>query len=491
MTTVDGRRAWAVLVALCLGQSLVLLNSTVVNVAVPDLAADLGASLDGVLWVVNSYVVVVTGLLLVTARLGDLVGPKRMYLAGVAVFTAASALCGLASSPGQLVAARVAQGVGAAMLSPQSLAMISHLFPPRRRGAAFGVWGAFAGISVAIAPTVGGLLVSWLDWRWVFLVNVPVGVCVLVAAAIVVPAVRVAGGRRLDLAGALLVTAALFLVSFALIEGEPRGWGSVWGPVTVPVLLGVGVLALVGFALVQRSRQDRDPLVPFAVVRDRDFVLMSGVSAAIACGVGGTLFLVLLHLQTAAGMSALAAGLVVAVAPAVSALASPLAGRLTDRLDGRWVLAAGLACTALGAGYLAAVLSPDARWPVLVPPLLVFGFGMGVVFSPAGVIATRGVPPELAGAASGLFNLARMSGTAVGGAAVGALLQARLGRPGEDLAAIPPDVLGEAVREVFALPVLVLVAGIALTAAARPSPAGDPGPDPGAIPARAGGTATR
>ncbi len=469
----NGRRSWSILVALCLGQSLVLLNSTVVNVAVPALSAELGATLDAVLWVVSSYVVVVTGLLLVTARLGDLVGHKQMYLAGVAVFTVASAFCGLAQTPGQLIAARVVQGVGAAMLSPQSLAMITHIFPPERRGAAFGVWGSFAGVSVAIAPSVGGLLVSWLDWRWVFLVNVPVGLGALVAAAVLVPLVPVKGGRRLDVSGTVLVTVALFLISYALIEGEPRGWGAVWGPVTVPMLLGVGVLALAAFVLVQRAKQDRDPLVPFTVARDRDFVLMSAVSAAIACGVGGTLFLVLLHLQLALAMSALAAGLVVAVAPAVSAVASPLAGRLTDRLDGRLVLAAGLAFTALGAGWLALVLGPGTAWPALVPPLLVFGFGMGVVFSPAGTIAMRGVPPELSGAASGLFNLARMSGTAVGGAAVGALLQARLGRAEDDLAAVEPGLLGDAVRWAFVLPVAVLVVGIGLAAAARPRPSPD------------------
>lgn len=462
------RNPWTVLFALCVGQSLGLLNSTVVNVALPAIGTDLGATLEQLLWVVNVYILVLTALTLVGARFGDLFSPKRMYLVGLGVFTAASVLCGLAGSPGELIAARIAQAVGGALMSPQTLSIITKIFPADRRGAAIGVWGSFAGISVAAAPTVGGLLVSALDWRWVFFVNVPIGVAGFVLALVVVPDVAASATRRLDLAGIGLVTGGLFLITYALLEGEPHGWGPVWGPVTAPMLLAAGVLALVVFAVVQRHRQHRDPLLPFAVVRDRNFVLMAVVTATIACGIGSVFLLVFLHLQSGAAMSPLASGLAVAAAPFVSVFVSPVSGRLTDRFGGKWVLVAGLGMSAAGVAMLALATRTEATWPSLLPALLVLGVGMGVVFSPGGTIAMRDIPQEHSGAASGLLSLSRLTGSAVGSAAVGALLQARLGAaPGADLGSLAPAVLTDAVRFAYLLPIAVLVAGIGLTVAAR------------------------
>lgn len=466
------RNPWTVLVALCVGQSLGLLNSTVVNVALPAVGADLGATLDQVLWVVNAYILVFTALTMVGARFGDLFSPKRMYLVGLGVFTAASIACGLAQSSGQLIAARVLQAVGSAMMSPQTLSIITKVFPADRRGAAIGVWGSFSGLAVAVAPTLGGLLVSALDWRWVFFMNAPLGVAGFVLAVLVVPNVPAGASRRLDLPGIALLTSGVFLVTYALIEGEPHRWGPMWGPVTAPMVLAAGVAAMVVFWRVERRRQDRGPLLPFAVVRDRDFVLMSAVTAAIACGIGCTFLLVFLHLQSGAGMSALTSGLVVAVAPGISIFFSPLSGRLTDRYGGKYVLVTGLVLAAVGIGLLALETRVDTTWPGLLPALVVLGVGMGVVFSPGGTIAMRNVAPEHSGAASGLLSLSRLIGSGIGSAAVGALLQARIaaaGAAGTDFGAVPAQAITDAVRLAYLIPVAVLVVGIGLALAVRAS----------------------
>jgi len=468
MTT--SRSPWTVLFALCVGQSLGLLNSTMVNVAIPAISADLNATFDQVLWVVNVYILVLTALTMVGARFGDLFSPKRMYLIGLGVFTAASIGCGLAQSPQQLIGARIVQAIGSAMMSPQTLSIITKVFPADRRGAAIGVWGSSAGLSVAVAPSLGGLLVSTLDWRWVFYMNAPIGVVGFMLAALVVPNVPAARSRRLDVVGIGLLTSGLFLITYALIEGEPNQWGAVWGPVTAPMLLAAGVVAVVIFVWVERGRQHREPLLPFVVVRNRNFVLMSGVTAAIACGIGCTFFLVFLHLQAGAGMSALASGLAVAVAPLVSIFFSPVSGRLTDRYGGKYVLICGLGLSAAGVGMLALETRVDSSWPGLLPALVVLGVGMGVVFSPGGTIAMRNIDPEYSGAASGLLGLSRMVGASIGSAAAGALLQARLaasGAAGADIGTVPPHAITDAVRIAYLLPVAVLVIGVGLTMAAR------------------------
>lgn len=474
---------WAVLFALCVGQSLGLLNSTSVNVALPAIGTGLNASLGQLLWVVNVYILVLTALLMVGARLGDLFSPKRMYLVGLAVFTAASAVCGAAQNPTQLVAARVVQAAGSAMMSPQTLSLITKVFPANRRGAAIGVWGSFSGVSVAVAPTLGGLLVSTLDWRWVFLVNVPIGLVGLLLAAIVVPDVPSARSRRLDLVGIGLLTVSLFLIAYGLIEGEPNRWGAVWGPVTVPMIVAAGVLGLVVFAVVERGRQHGDPLLPFAVLRTRNFVLMAGVTATIACGIGTVFIVVFLHLQSGVGMTALAAGLAVAVAPVVSTVVSPVSGRLTDRFGGKYVLLTGLAVCAAGVAMLAGVTRVDVSWQGLLPAMVVLGIGMGVVFSPGGAIAMRDVDSALSGAASGLLSLSRMIGSALGAALVGMMLQADLaasGSAGAGLADLPPQAVTDAVRFVYLLPIGVFVIGMLLSLAAYHQ-RGEPGSAPAGV----------
>ncbi|TWP48424.1 DHA2 family efflux MFS transporter permease subunit [Lentzea tibetensis] len=464
------RNPWLVLVALVLGQVATLLDTTVVNVAVPTLAADLGAGLDSVLWVINAYVLAFTVLLVTGGRLGDLFGQRRMFVLGVTLFTLASVVCGAAQSPGQLVAARVVQGIGAAMLVPQTLSLLTIVFPEEKRGAAFGVWGAVGGLGAAVGPTVGGLLVDTLGWRWIFYLNVPLGIAAAVLGLLWLPEHASNGRRRLDVLGTVLVTTGLFLLTYGLIEGERHGWDG-----TIQLVLVAGVLVLALFVLAERGRQDREPLLPFAVVRDRNFSLMAVVVAALPLGLGAMLFLTLLHLQSVAGLSARDAGLTIAVAPLLSAVVAPKSGAMIDRYGGKPVLMAGFALFAAGIVGIAFAVRADGQWWHLLPGLVVLGFGMGVGGSPAAIIAMRDVDQSMSGAASGLFNTTRLCGSLLGSAAVGALLQARLTAEGVHPDLLKSGVVPPALREGFAdalrfaylLPVAALVLGVLLTLGVR------------------------
>ena len=443
------RGPWPVLYTLLLGLFVMGVSSTSVNTAIPAISGDLGATFDELLWVVNIYTLVLAVLVITAGRLGDLYGPKRLFMAGLTLFTCASVACGLSQTPTQLIVARAVQGVGGALVSPQSLSMISKVFPPERRGRAMGVWGATAGAAVAIGPSLGGLVVSGLGWRWVFLVNVPVCVLAVVLAAVLIPHVDTGRRRRLDLLGSFVAAGGLFLVMFGLIEGQNYGWGSVWGPVSIPALIvaGVGLLGL--FVIVERARQHREPLLPFTIVRDRNFTLMAAVTITLVGAVGAMLLLLSVYLQSALGMTALAAGLVMAIAPTVSIGVAPISGRLTDRLGGKPVLIAGLVLFAAGLLYVVLVSDVDTTWLDLVPGLAIVGVAMGVTFAPPLTIAMYNIDSAVAGAASGTLNTIRQFGATIGAAVVGAVIQARLVISVQDAAADQARSLDPGLRNDF------------------------------------------
>ncbi|MEU1735534.1 DHA2 family efflux MFS transporter permease subunit [Streptosporangium sp. NPDC020145] len=412
---------WAVLLTLSLGFFMTLLDITVVNVAIPSMIGELHASLDEMLWVINVYVLVLAALLITSGRLGDVRGPRTMFVAGVALFTVASVLCGLAQDPAQLITARAVQGLGAAALVPQTMTIIIGTFPAERRGAALGVWGAVAGVATIAGPTLGGLLVSTTDWRWIFFVNVPIGAVVLAMALTLVPDTRHGSHRRLDMPGVTLATATLFCLTFALTEGERYDWGT-----AIQALLGGAALSLAAFLIHQRSRQGDEPLLPFALFRDRGYAVMSFVSATVQVGMIGLFLPVMIYLQSVLHLSAFTAGLVMAPAMMVSALLSPLAGRMSDRIGGTYILMGGLTLFAAGLTWLAWVTDVGRTGWEFQPALIVTGAGIGCVFGPMVTVALRNVEPGLAGAASGVLNTIRQIGTICGSAAVGAVLQNRL-----------------------------------------------------------------
>jgi EmrB/QacA subfamily drug resistance transporter len=417
---------WAVLIVVSLGFFMTLLDLTIVNIAIPSIISELHASFDDVLWVVNAYALVLAVLVITCGRLGDLLGPRSLFAAGVTVFTAASAACGLAPSPGWLIAFRAVQGVGAALLMPQTLAIITMVFPPERRGAAFGVWGAVAGAATIAGPTLGGLLISAFDWRWIFYVNLPIGAIVLALTWVLIPDLRPGRRHRLDIPGVLLSSAGLLAICYGLVEGQTYNWGTITGFVSIPLVLGAGVVLIAAFLVVQWRQQDREPLVPFSVFKDRDFSLMNFVSGTLVIGMMGIFLPLTLYLQTVLGFSALKAGLVMAPASLISVFVAPLAGRMTDRIGGKWILFTGLLLFAGGMGLTFLVARTNSSWPDFLPGLIVAGVGMGGTFAPLTTTAMRNVAPQMAGAASGVLNTVRQVGTVIGTAAVGALLQNRL-----------------------------------------------------------------
>jgi len=415
-----------VLIVVSLGFFMTLLDLTIVNIAIPNMIARLHASLDGVLWVINAYALVLAVLLITAGRLGDLRGQRTMFMVGVVTFTLASAACGLSPSVGWLIAFRAAQGVGAALLLPQTLAILTTVFPPERRGAAFGVWGAVAGVATIAGPTLGGLLVSAFDWRYIFFINVPIGAAVIALSVFLIPDVRVGARHRLDVPGVLLATASLLAICYGLVEGQRYNWGKIASFISIPLVIGAGVVLLGVFVLVQARTQDREPLVPFGLFRDRNFSLMNWVSGVLSVGMMGIFLPFTIYLQSALGFSALKAGLTMAPASIVSMFVAPVAGRMTDRIGGKYILMSGLMFFAIGFGLAAAIATPHSTWQDFIPAFAIAGLGMGCTFAPMTTVAMRNIQPRVAGAASGMINTVRQVGAVIGVAAIGALLQNRL-----------------------------------------------------------------
>lgn len=419
-----GARPWPALAVLCLANFLILLDATIVSIALPDIQSTLDAGIDEALWVLNGFLLAFASLLIVFGRLGDLVGPRAMFVTGLGVFTAASLLCGLSATAGQLVAARALQGVGAAALLPQALVLIAAIFPPERRGAAFGLFTAVGGVASVSGPTVGGLLVTQFGWEWIFLVNLPLGVAGIALALRLVPDLRPGGKHRFDPLGVLLATAGLVGLAYGLVEGQRHDWGTIAGPVTVPGILIGSVALLVLFVLWERHHPE--PLIPLALLTTRNFALATAVTSITSFAIFGLLIVFVLEAQAVLGMSPLAAGL--AALPwtlALSAVA-PVAGRLTDRIGGRVLLVAGLMCCAAGLLGVAVLPSTESGAATFALPFVLFGVGTGLTVAPAVTEAMRVVPPRLTGAASGVLNTARQVGAVLGAAVVGAVLQNRL-----------------------------------------------------------------
>jgi EmrB/QacA subfamily drug resistance transporter len=417
---------WAVLIVLSLGFFMTLLDLTIVNIAIPNMLDKLHASLDDVLWVLNAYALVLAVLVITFGRLGDLIGQRTMFAAGVALFTIASAACGFAPNPGALIAFRAIQGLGAAMLMPQTLAMITVIFPPERRGAAFGVWGAVAGLATIAGPTLGGLLVTAFDWRWIFFVNLPIGVAVFIATFILIPGIKTGQRHRLDIPGVLLASAALTALCYGLVEGQQYDWGKITGFVSIPLIFVVGFVLLALFLVDQGRRQGSEPLIPYSLFRSRNFSVMGWVAGTLSIGMLGIFLPFTIYLQDALGYSALKAGLTLMPASLVLIFLAPVLGRLTDKVGGKYILMGGLTLFAVGMGSMVLVASPTSQWYDFLPSLIVAGIGMGGTFAPMTTTAMRDVDPRLAGAASGVINTTRQVGSVIGTAAVGALLENRM-----------------------------------------------------------------
>ncbi|MGA7911832.1 MAG: DHA2 family efflux MFS transporter permease subunit [Candidatus Dormiibacterota bacterium] len=410
---------------LVFGFFMILLDTTIVNIAIPSIIDGLKASLDQILWVINGYILVYAVLLITAGRLGDYFGQRNVFAIGLVIFIAASAACGLAQDPSQLIAFRVIQGVGGALMAPQTLAIITQIFPPQQRGAAYGVWGAVGGIASVAGPTLGGFLVTDYSWRAIFYLNVPIGIAVLLATFIIVPDLRQGVRHQWDLLGVLLASAGIFAISYGLIEGQPKNWGAVFGPVTIWELIAAGVVLLVLFVVWERFQ--KEPLLPLSLfTSSRNFSAANFVAAAMQFGMLGLFLPFVIYLQSVLGMTALQAGLTIVPMALVSMVTAPNAGRLADRIGGKYILMTGLVLLAAGMGLIIAVAGVDSHWYTFLPAVIVAGLGMGMVYAPMTQVAMQNVRPQLAGAASGMLSTSQQMGAVIGSAAVGALLQSSL-----------------------------------------------------------------
>src|ERR1700694_1011947 len=439
---------WATVMVVCLGFFMIMLDTTIVYVATPAMLTGLHATVDQILWVFNGYLLAYAVLLITAGRLGDMFGPRNLFAAGLVLFTAASVACGLSHDATQLIAARVVQGIGGAMLAPQSLTILTATFPAERRGAALGIWGAVVGLSTVAGPTLGGLVVTYLDWPWIFFLNLPVGAFALVATLAIVPDVRPGRMHSFDVIGTLLASAGLLLVVFGLIEGQKYSWGAVTGtPLTIPEIIVAGLALLAAF-LVYESFES-EPLIPLGLFRNRNFSVMNWTGAAMQYGMQGIFIPVSIYTQSVLGMSALQSGLTVAPMSLASAVVAPFAGRLADRFGGKYLLMAGLAIFGLGAGATVFVAQLDSTSWTFVAPLTITGLGLGLVFAPMTTVAMRDIQPAQAASASAVLNTTRPLGGVGGAAVVGAVLQNRLAVAFHDQAVAYSGQLPAAFRAAF------------------------------------------
>ena len=416
---------WLVLVVLTTGFFMIMLDTTIVNVAIPSMSTGLNTTLDQILWVVNAYVLVYAVLLITAGRLGDLYGQRNLFAIGLAIFTLASALCGLSQNPTELIAARVLQGVGGALLTPQTLAILTTIFPPERRGAAFGIWGGVAGLATLAGPTLGGAIITYIDWRWIFYINVPIGIAALIATFAIIPDLRPGRHHGWDVVGILLATTGLFAIVFGLIEGQRYDWGRIESsPLTIPEVIGGGAVLLVAFILWERLQTE--PLVRLSLFEDRNFAVANLIAASISFGMLSLFLPFTIYLQSVRGFSALTAGLIMAPMSLTSMFTAPFAGRLADRFGGKYILMAGITLFTLGAAGLVFVAGPDSTFINFLPATIVAGLGVGMTFAPMTTVAMRDISPRMAGSASAVLNTIRQLGGVVGSAVVGALLQNQL-----------------------------------------------------------------
>ena len=418
MTSRPNPQAWWTLVAVCLGTFMLLLDVTIVIVALPDIQTSLGASFSEVQWTIDAYSLSLAVLLLPSGSLADLFGRRRLFVTGLVLFTAGSLLCGLAQAPTMLIASRAGQGIGGAIMFATSLALLAQTFHGRDRGTAFGVWGAVTGVSVALGPVLGGLLTTGLSWRWIFLVNLPVGIAAIAITLRHVTEVRPQQARRLDPAGFAVFTVGLLSLVYGLIRASEHGW-------TSGVVIGCFAVALVllaSFPFVERVV--RQPMFDLSLFRKPTFV--GGLIAAF--GMNGSLFAMFLflvvYLQDVLHLSALQTGLRLLVVTGATLLAAIPAGRLSAHVPVRLLIGPGLLL--VGAGLLLMRgIDPTSEWTHLIPGFVVAGIGAGLVNPPLASTAIGVVRPQVAGMASGINSTFRQIGIATSVAALGSILATR------------------------------------------------------------------
>ena len=417
-------KPWLALGALCIGFFMILVDMTIVAVAQPAIQRALDTDVNGVIWVSSAYLLTYAVPMLLAGRLGDRFGPKRIYQLGLIVFTIASVLCGLAQSIEMLILARGLQGVGAALITPQTMALITRMFPADRRGAAMGVWGTVAGVATLVGPLAGGILVDGLGWEWIFFVNVPVGAIGLVLAWKLVPTVPT-NKRDFDLIGVGLSGVGLTCLVFAIQDGEKYDWAG-W----ILALIAVGLLLMAVFVYWQHRmltlRPGAQPLVPLDLFRDRNFSLASLGIATMGFATAGMMVPLMYYLQLVGGLSPTESAVVTIPMAVLTGVLAPIVGKQVDRIHPRYIITTAFFLNAVAIAWIAVIATPTTPiWQLLLPVGLM-GIASSGIWAPLAATATRNLPMSSAGAGSGVYNTTRLIGSVLGSAAVGALIQTRL-----------------------------------------------------------------
>lgn len=449
------RDAWRALGAMLIGFFMILVDQTIVAVASEAFNRQMGASENQIIWVTSAYLLAFVVPLLFTGRLGDQIGPKNATIAGLVVFTVSSLWCGLAGSMNELIAARVLQGFGAALISPQSLAVITRVFAPKSRGAAMGVWGAVAGIASMVGPIAGGLLVDSVGWEWVFFINVPIGVLGVFAVARFVPRLPTSA-HRYDYLGIVLSALGMFLLVYGIQQGAAHDWSP---GIIGMILAGVVVLALF---LAWQGLNRAEPLVPLRLFRNRNFSVGNAAISSMGFVVAGTMVPLMMFLQLVMGLSAIQSGLVLVPMATVSGGCAPFVGRLADRVDPRFLTAVGYGSMSLACLWLVVVMHADTTVWQLMGPMVLLGIGNGFVWAPTSTTSMRTLDVRLAGAGSGVYNTTRQVGAVIGSAAIGALMQTRTSAAVASGTPMP-EALATGMSEAFILPAVVILLGGAAT----------------------------
>ena len=405
-TTNTARRGWT-LAIVSIGLFMMVLDNLVVNVALPSIHRDLGASIQTLEWTVNAYILAYAVLLLTGAALGDRIGRKRMFIAGISLFTASSAAAALSPSIGLLIAARAIQGVGAAVVTPLTLTLLAEAFPPDRRGLALGVWSGISGIGVALGPLVGGALTQIASWHWIFWVNVPIGIVLVPLASRRLVESR-GEVKRLDLRGLALVSAGLFGIVYGLVESQSLGWSN------AEVVIGLGAgLALLAAFIVHELRTP-EPMLPMSFFANRGFAVTNAVSIAMYFGMFGSIFFLSQFLQNVLHNTPLEAGVKLLVWTGAVMVVSPVAGFMSERIGSRPFMVAGLGLQAVALALLAMMASVEESYASMIIPFVLAGSGMALVFAPSANAVLSSVRTSQTGQASGATNAIRELGGVLG-----------------------------------------------------------------------------
>lgn len=413
----DDNRKWWTLGAMCFALFMIMLDNTVVNVALPSIQRDLGASISGLEWTINGYTLSFAVLLATGGRLGDIFGRRLMFLIGVVVFALSSATAGFAPDQTALVVSRIVQGVGAALMMPGTLSIITDAFPPHERGKAMGTWAGVSALALAVGPVLGGFLTEHVSWRAIFYVNIPVAVGAVIATLFAVRESRdTSVGREVDYAGVAVLTAGLTALVLALVEGNAWGWGS---PQVVALLVGAAV-ALPAFVFVEN--RVKAPMVQFDLLSDRNFLASVVVALIITFAMMGVFFFLALYMQDILHYSPLEAGVRFLPSTLMIVGVAPVAGRLSDRIGPRWLIAGGLVLVAASL-FSFSRIAVDSSYLDLLPGFMLLGIGIAMTMSPMTSAAMNAVPVQKAGIASGVLSMFRMVGGSLGVAVTGAIVQ--------------------------------------------------------------------